>query len=246
MMSRFLGAVSFAAMCLTAPQALAADVLDVVDFDSAVMAPTMYASVFAGFVAPTKITGAYYGSSVVDLDAGFGFVGGVAVGTNILPNARVEGELSFTHQGIDDDNFMRDWECDPVDACASTGSLSTIYLLGNIWWDFDLGGGITPYIGAGIGAALVKPNVTLYPADPEYSWDMGSLAPAAQLGAGVVVDVADNMKVDLGYRAKAVLGATFSDSEFSCDFSGPGLGACSAVDMMYVQHILQAGLTLEF
>jgi opacity protein-like surface antigen len=232
---------------MIAPQALGADALTDLDFgpEPDLLAPTMYASVFIGFVAPMKVTGQYFGSHPIDLDAGFGFVGGVAVGTHILPNARVEAELSFTHQGVDDPDFIPQWECDPGE-CPAVGSLSTTYLLGNIWWDFDLGGGFTPYLGAGVGVALVNPNITLYDPDifPGYSWDVGSLAPAAQLGAGVLIDVADNMKVDLGYRAKAVLGATFSDSTDPC--GEPGDGACSAVGIMYVQHILQAGLTLEF
>jgi opacity protein-like surface antigen len=243
MMSRFLGAVSIAAMCLTAPQALAADVLDISDdFEPTLTSPMMYASVFVGFVAPTKVTGQYYGSSTIDLDAGFGFVGGVTVGTQLLPNARIEGELSFAHQVVDDPDFMPQWNCAPGD-CTAVGSLTTSYLLANIWWDYDLGGGITPYVGGGVGAALVNPNIVLYD-DTDYAWNAPSLAPAAQLGAGVLIDVADNMKVDVGYRAKAVLGATFADSTDPCN--QPGNGACAAVGVMYVQHILQAGLTLEF
>jgi opacity protein-like surface antigen len=244
MMSRFLGAVSIAAMCLTAPQALAADVLDISDdFEPTLTSPMMYASVFVGFVAPTKVTGQYYGSSTIDLDAGLGFVGGVAVGTQLLPNARIEGELSLAHQLVDDPDFMPQWNCAPGD-CDAVGSISTTYLLGNIWWDFDLGGGFTPYVGAGAGVALVSPNIDLYDSPGPWNWNVPSLAPAAQLGAGVLIDVADNMKVDLGYRAKAVLGATFADSEFPCGQGGNG--ACAAVGVMYVQHILQAGLTLEF
>src|SRR5690606_36340492 len=112
------------------------------------------------------------------------------------------------------------------------GSISTIYLLGNVWWDFDIGGGFTPYVGGGVGAAWVMPNISLYEGggyDPfEYAWDVPSLAPAAQIGAGVRYDFADNMKLDLGYRGKAVLGAHFADSQGSCE------GACDAVDIMYV------------
>ena len=239
--------VAVAAMCLVAPQAMAADVLDFVDYDAAVTAPSMYASVFAGFVAPTVVTGAYFGSSAVELDAGWGFAGGIAVGTNITPHLRGELELSFTHRGVDDEDFMRDWDCTDDD-CSADGSLSTIYLLGNAWWDFDLGAGFTPYVGAGIGAAWVMSDISLYEGsgyDPyEYSWDEGSLAPAAQLGLGVRYDFSDDMKLDLGYRAKAVLGAKFSDSEFSCG-SG-GTGACDATDIMYVEHTVQAGITFEF
>ena len=242
------GAESIAAMCLVAPQALGSDVLQTIDYGPTLTSPTMYASVFVGFTAPTTITGSYYGSSAVELDAGWGFAGGVAVGTNITSNVRGELELSFTHHGIDDDNFMRDWDCGDPSDCDAHGSISTIYLLGNAWWDFDMGGGFTPYVGAGVGAAWVEPDVSLYEGqgyDPyEYSWDEGSLAPAAQLGLGVQVDFSDNMKLDLGYRAKAVLGANFSDSEHSCGEGGTG--ACDAVDMMFVEHVLQAGLTFEF
>lgn len=247
MIRNFAGAVSVAAMCLIAPQALGADVLQTIDYGPALTSPTMYASVFAGFVAPTVVTGSYFGSTAVELDAGFGFAGGVAVGTNVTSNLRGELELSFTHHGVDDDDFAPVWDCDPG-TCDARGSMSTIYLLGNAWFDFDMGSGFTPYVGGGVGAAWVIPNISLYEGqgyDPfEYSWDEGSLAPAAQLGFGLRYDVTDSMKLDLGYRAKAVLGARFGDSEFSC--SQGGNGACDVVDMMFIDHVVQAGLTFQF
>ncbi len=236
------GAVSIAAMCLVAPQALGSDVLQTIDYGPTLTSPTMYASVFVGFTAPTTISGQYYGSSTIELDAGWGFAGGVAVGTNITSNLRGEFELSFTHRNIDDDDFIPQWECAPGD-CTATGSLSTIYMLGNVWWDFDMGGGFSPYVGGGVGAAWVMPDITIYD-DPDYKWDVAGLAPAAQLGLGVRYDFSDNMKLDLGYRAKAVLGANFSDSTDPCGY--PGNGACAADDIMYVEHVLQAGLTFEF
>ena len=126
--------------------------------------------------------------------------------------------------------------------------MSTIYLLGNAWLDFDTGSQFTPYVGGGIGVAWVMPNISLNEGsgnDPfEYSWDAGSLAPAAQIGFGARYDVTDTMKLDLGYRAKAVLEARFGDSEFSC--GNGGKGACDAVDMMFVEHLVQAGLTVAF
>lgn len=247
MKGRFLAAVSIAAMCMTAPQAMSADAMTIVDYGPTLTMPSMYASVFAGFTAPTTITGAYYGYSAIELDAGWGFAGGVAAGTHITSNLRGEFELSFTHRSVNDIDFMRDWNCTDDD-CDARGHLTTLYMLGNVWWDYDMGGGFTPYVGGGVGAALVMPSLSLYEgggSDPmEYSWDVPSLAPAAQLGVGVKYDIADNMAVELGYRAKAVLGAHFADSQYSCG-SG-GTGACDADDIMYVEHVVQAGLTFEF
>ena len=242
-----LCAVSIAAMCLTAPQAMAADFLTDVDLGDVATTSGLYASVFGGFTWTGTITGQYYGSSTIDLDGGLGFLAGVAVGGHITSDLRGEFELSATHSNIDDDDFMPQWNCNPG-TCDARGSLSTVYMLGNIWWDIPMGTGFTPYIGGGVGAAWVNPDISLYEGNGEepfvYSWDVGSLAPAAQLGAGVVYDISDNMAVDLGYRAKAVLGATFSDSEFPCGQGGSG--ACAAVDVMYVEHVIQAGLTFSY
>jgi opacity protein-like surface antigen len=79
--------------------------------------------------------------------------------------------------------------------------VSTVTLMSNLYYDFANIRNITPYVGAGIGAAFHDvdqvtfrdANVTILPAhrQTEFAW---------QLMAGVSADVGSGILLDLGYR----------------------------------------------
>ena len=75
--------------------------------------------------------------------------------------------------------------------------VSTFTGMVNAWWDiYDLGGW-KPYIGGGVGfahhtiSASAPVGSTGKADDTTFAW---------QIGAGVGIDVTDNLTVDIGYR----------------------------------------------
>lgn len=68
----------------------------------------------------------------------------------------------------------------------------TDFLLVDAWYDFDTGTALTPYLGAGLGLARIS-SVSDY-------GESAQIVPAAELGAGVRVELADPVTLDVGYR----------------------------------------------
>lgn len=66
--------------------------------------------------------------------------------------------------------------------------------LGNLWYDFDMGNGFIPYLGGGIGFALLK-DTSSYSTRSGYETVF-----AGQLGAGLQYAVSGGFVLDLGYR----------------------------------------------
>ncbi len=67
----------------------------------------------------------------------------------------------------------------------------------NAWWDIANIGGFKPYIGGGVGFSVHHTDSTL-PLGSDGSRTDTTMA--WQLGAGVGIDVTDNLTVDIGYR----------------------------------------------
>ena len=80
----------------------------------------------------------------VDLEFDTGlFVNGF-IGKN-LGSIRLEGELAYRQNNMDD-----------VGGIPVIGEMSSIALMGNFYYDFGAGTGITPYIGVGAGLADIR------------------------------------------------------------------------------------------
>jgi opacity protein-like surface antigen len=92
----------------------------------------------------------------------------------------------------------------------------------------------TPYIGAGAGLAIVDGDTTFD--DAPYGYGNGGVGFAFQLGAGLTVDVTENIALDLGYRFKGILDVGFEDSDGEGMYSGGNL----------YSHNVQAGVTFGF
>lgn len=67
----------------------------------------------------------------------------------------------------------------------------------NAWWDITNIGGVKPYVGGGVGFAVHQIDSSL-PVGSTGSRTDTTLA--WQVGAGVGIDVTDNLTVDIGYR----------------------------------------------
>jgi len=184
-----------------------------------------YVSLFGGGAWVNEINTAWrdepgYGYDIW-LEPGFAL--GVTVGTKVFDMLRIEGELSGTLSQVSE--IYEEYDDEYSDL---PGSISALYLLGNVWFDVDTGSGFTPYIGGGVGAAAVA--LSLY----DGNWETDGTGFAYQLGAGVQVDVADNITLDLGYRYKAVPDLTLNNS--NDDWQNFALSP----------HVFQAGLAFNF
>lgn len=177
-----------------------------------------YISVFGGY----GLASAYNAHSTVagtDFSAPLqaGYIIGVAVGAHVAPNVRLEGELSYSSRNLG--TFP-----------GASGSLSTLYLLANAWFDLDTGSAFTPYIGGGLGVADIMPNMAF----GGNTFTTSAFAPAAQLGVGVKFNVADNMSIDLGYRVKDVFNASLTGS------------VANDSNVNYLDQSVQIGLDIGF
>jgi len=225
MNKNIVSAVAAAAIVMAGGSAFAADLIvdTPAEVAPAAEAGDWYVSLFAGGVWTPEAGGDAYGWGY-DVTTDPGYALGITVGTKLFDALRLEVELSGTHNGINelDSEYYGDYS--PFD-----GSVNALYLLGNAWYDFDVGGGFTPYLGGGVGVAGVTVDLA------DWDWKFDGTGFAYQLGAGVKFDVSDSIAVDVGYRFKAVPGLTVSDDS---DYE--------ITDIDLTSHVLQAGLTFKF
>lgn len=162
----------------------------------------------------------------VETDLDGGFILGGAIGTTLHQNLR--GEVEFSYIQADVDSVGGNPVPDDV-SLTSTG----YNLLANLWYDFSNDSGFTPYIGGGVGFGKTVVSSDDQPGEITAS---GLLY---QLGAGVKVDVADNIALDVGYRYRVLSDA---DTESDGLMIPPGVSVTTDA----VNHIVQAGVTFGF
>ena len=231
-MSRLSLAASVAAALSLAGagSAVAADLIVDTPVDVAPVAESgdWYVSLFAGAVWTNGVDTDFYGDDYsVNFDPGYTL--GVAVGTHVFDNLRGEVELSYGRVEATEYSDNGGATFDPAE-----GSLSTLYLLGNLWYELDTGSTVTPYIGGGIGAGYATADTSFN--GNSYGYGPGGVGLAYQLGAGVQFGLTDSIAVDVGYRYKSILGVDFDDND--------GSGVYTDGDVN--SHVLQAGLKLSF
>jgi opacity protein-like surface antigen len=170
----------------------------------------LYVSVFAGAAFGQAVTArsetkvgnfALYGTDY-NIPVRTGYLIGAALGMHLAPDLRGEVELSYAAHELSDTAsttyFVNGVPGTPQTTRVS-GSTKALYLLGNLWYDIDTGTQFTPYFGGGLGVA--KLTTTLNNSyRPLVASDV--FAPAVQLGAGIKYEIANNIGLDLGYRAK--------------------------------------------
>lgn len=156
-----------------------------------------YFTVFGGVAIPEATGILRDGAYAYKLENKTGFTVGAAVGTSAAPGLRAELEAAYTKYAHD--TYTYEGQQDPGDA---TGESALFTVMANLWKDIPLGMA-TPYLGGGVGVGVVDSHGVA-----GEGWDDTRVGMALQLGAGVRFGVADNLSVDVGYRAKGVLGAT--------------------------------------
>jgi opacity protein-like surface antigen len=187
-----------------------------------------YATVFGGgiFLEKTHIT---HDTDNFLIDFDTGFIIGATLGTQVLPGVRGELEVSYARMDV---NSSVETAIDEN----GSGEVGTVFVLSNLWKDFDIFSGVTPYAGGGIGMAIVDADIVLDNTATRDAIDDTSVALAGQIGAGVRVSATDRVSVDIGYRFKGAL-----DVLTKGDVTGEEHGNGS-----YYFHVVQAGVGIGF
>ncbi|MEL6333330.1 MAG: P44/Msp2 family outer membrane protein [Cyanobacteria bacterium J06626_26] len=170
----------------------------------------------------------------VDAETGFGISG--AVGYR-WPNARAELEVVYNRNDVDGINV--DAEAGIIDLDADLpldGSIESIQVFLNGYYDIPTGSNIRPYIGAGVGISTLTANdIEADLAElGELELDDTGVSFVFQAKAGVSYDFANNASAFLGYRLYGIPGQNFN--AFDADFDA---------DTILV-HSLQLGIRYQF
>ncbi len=135
-------------------------------------------------------------------DGDSGFIVGGAVGMSLnqfMNGLRAEVEVAYRENQVDGV-----WQSNTgTPTGVSTGALdidhSTFSVMANIWYDFELGG-ISPYIGGGVGWAETELDGNYLGTSLSGPFSFSDSGFAWQLGAGINFDVSPNIKLGVGYR----------------------------------------------
>lgn len=176
------------AAILAAPAAIAAD-------------PGWYVSGMAGLTFAEDADGTDSGVPfTTSFNTGFnlGAAGGYA-----FPNGlRLEGELAYRQTDVDKITIGGL-------AFAGGGNANAFSVMGNAFYDFDLGGGWKPYVGGGIGLARVEASKVTIAGFALVDDD--DTVFAYQVGGGMGYTLTPQATVFLDYRYFATEDPTFRD-----------------------------------
>lgn len=182
-----------------------------------------YAQVNAGMSVDTQAdatatVGSASASADGDLDNGF--VVGAAAGAHLGNGLRLEGEALYSSNDL---GGIDELDVDDVE-------VNHMGLFANVLYDFQMDGGFTPYIGAGVGFGSITFDV-----DGDSIHDEGT---AWQIKAGVSYPVNDTLTLDVGYRYlnMASFEETFEDVEIDEDTT-----ADIGLEFEPTAHILTVG-----
>jgi opacity protein-like surface antigen len=135
-------------------------------------------------------------------DTGAGIVW--ALGSSIQNGGRVEAELGYRSNGFDE------LKVDGVGKVGIDGDITSNSLMGNAYYDISTEGSFSPYIGAGLGFAIIE-------ADFDYFDSEDDTVFAYQLILGGSFASSEQLSVDLQYRYFATDDPEFDglDAEYS-------------------------------
>ena len=144
--------------------------------------------------ADSEFSALFQGNTEVSFDTGFTL--GAAFGYQITDNFRLETNLGYRKSDVDKITLLT--APGVIDTLDGSGDMSTLALLANTYYHFDLGGPITAYVGFGIGLGIV--DVDTRDTSRFISVDDSAATLAWNLMVGVSYGALDNVDLDLGYR----------------------------------------------
>ncbi len=206
-------------------------------------AATHYVSGFGGVswmqnmdASDTYISDPGSGDHTANYDLGTGFTVTGAIGCD-YGSYRLEAEVGYQtndfKSAIDyTDGVADNYPSDAIGTLSASypmrGDVSALTLMGNGYYDVDLGSKVELYVTAGVGVA----QVSFHDVNDTGSWTAGSgelsgtyifganndpgfnaheTTLAWQVGAGIAAPIADNVKLDLRYRYFATTDFTVAD-----------------------------------
>ncbi len=198
-------ALSIIAASLLTSTAFAADlqVYAPVDMSDPVSAGNFYASIFGGaaVVNDFDFDSSLGGSGTVSFDTGYSV--DAALGYDFGNGLAIEGQVGY----LGADLAGGDYEGTDL---LPEGTASITYGMINAWYGFDLGG-ITPFIGGGVGIASVALDAD-FTGVPDSGIDDSEATWAAQVGAGVSFALTDDISLAGRYRYIATGEVSLTDA----------------------------------
>jgi opacity protein-like surface antigen len=190
-------------------------------------------------------------------EPGNGWIFGGTVGAQLVQGIRAELEIS--HARLDTETTASENVVDPTGAITDTFTatdedrLSEIFILANAWFHIPTPFPLSPYLGGGLGVAHVKADfgVDSFGAPlNEFSAaiDADDWSLAYQIGAGLIMALSENFRLDFGYRFKFISHVDLDDPEFcgGDDCEPPIEDSTVDKDFGVYEHVVQLGLTLGF
>jgi opacity protein-like surface antigen len=113
------------------------------------------------------------------------------------------------------------------------------------WYDFDTGTAVSPYLGGGVGLARISSAVSYDCQCGRTIVDLGTsseIVPAAELGGGLRVKLADPVTLDLAYRFRMAASSDVGVDYFDREAFLPGMISVHQSGPIGI-HALSTGLT---
>ncbi|MGQ0531644.1 MAG: OmpA family protein [Caulobacteraceae bacterium] len=203
------------------------------------------AALMAGAAGVANATEGWYGRA----DVGWTWDGEVDLGTDSggypWGDTDLDGDWS-QHLGLGY-AFMNGWrfegelghrfnQIDPVPSIDAGGDVHVWSAMANLFYDFNRGGALEPYLGVGVGAARV--NLTAFDAVPPplFIADGEDTVLAYQGLAGFAIGLGEQWDLDIGYRYFVADSAEYTRTG--------GAGATGGSD--YTNQSLTVGLRYQF
>ncbi len=172
-----------------------------------------------------------------DIDESFNL--GIGIGYQVNEWFRVDGTMEYVF-GAD---FHGTFDCG---VCVGgitneTAEISKLRLLANAYVDLGTFGGLTPYVGAGIGGTYVSvedytQDFAVPPQDPRHH-DESNWRFTYALHAGLSYAVSSELSLDLGYTYANMSDGGFAGYSIDTNISQPQI-----YDEGFENHVFRAGL----
>jgi outer membrane protein OmpA-like peptidoglycan-associated protein/outer membrane protein W len=172
--------------------------------------------------------------SLIDQDVSYdwGWAAGGAIGYRTGTGVRAEIE------GVYRQNSHDEWHAFGLNVPFDDGDITAISGMVNVLYDIDFGSVVVPYVGVGVGAALVEAEADLVQGNP-FNFQDDAWAFAYQGIVGVNLRLDESVDLFADYRYFSTYGLHLEDNYFP----GP---VTTESDDDYRAHTVMAGLRFTF